>query len=225
MKKQLLMLGVTALVLGACGSDGEATGESAQDTSVAEQAVTSQESQTDTTADENTSSEESVEDSGDLPTQQPGDVIEAEGGTRTVVSTNYGINETKENGPFEVTVINAQVSQMEATDEALADLLGGEDLAMVSIELEVTNNSEDTNAIHPNQGTIVTNTGNQVDASIWVSDDVGGDFLGEVTKSGTVFFFYEGNPEEVENVRYIISSGHDENYESFGEDIEFSIDF
>lgn len=242
--KKILMTGLAStLLLAACDDDASDTetnleSEEVQDSSTEDEEVVEEDTATDVeedtedlddevTADEDESEdvEEVTEDDENLPDQQVGDVIESEGMSRTVIATNYGIDESIENGPFTVTLLNSQVSHLEIDDEEAAEYFDGDDLVMVSLQLEVTNDSSDTNSIYPDQGTIVTNTGKQVDADIWMSDSVGGDFYGEVTKDGDVFFFFEGEPEEITNVRYIVRSGHDEDYESFGDDIEFSIDF
>lgn len=211
MNKLLMTLLATTIILGAC-EESEGPTETASEETEAPDETTG-------TVEEETETDE------DSPQQQAGDVIEEDELTRTIIATNYGMNETQENGPFSLTLNNAQLSHVLIHDEDLADMMGGDDLVLVSIQLEVSNNSEDTNIIYPDQGTIVTNTGNQVDADFWFSDSLGGDFLGEVTKSGDVFFFFEGTPEEISTIRYIVGSGHDEDWENFGDDIEFSFDF
>lgn len=232
LKKVLLTGLASTFLLTACGSDDtEPAADEAEETTEtesSEESEASAEEETEESTDEDTSDEEAAEEEveeGDSPEQQVGDVIEEDGMTRTVVATNYGINETQESGPFTVTLLNAQISHLLIEDADTAEYFGGDDLALVSFEVEVSNNSEDTNMIYPDQGTIVTNAGDQVEADIFMSDSVGGDFLGEVTKTGGVYFTYEGDPEEITNVRYIVGSGSDENFDNFSEDLEFSIDF
>jgi len=230
--KNILIFGTSLLLLAACGidegstEDADATEEPeteqvAEDTDAEDTGAEESEAETEDTTE---GSDESSNEDSDTPEQQAGDVIEAEGGTRTVVATNYNINETVENGPFTVTLQNAQLSQFQPSPD-FVDMFGGEDLGMITVQVEVTNNSEDTNTIYPDQGIAVTDTGTQIDADLLMSDDVGGDFHGNVTKSGDVFFFFDGQAKEVSNVRYLVNSGSDENFESFGEDLEFSIDF
>lgn len=215
--KSLLLFGASALMLDACGTNEESS----------ETENTAEEAETEEVADDTVNeaeTEENDETDTDTPEQEAGDVIEADGGTRTIIATNYNINEEQENGPFTITVKNAQLSQFQPSED-MVDFFGGEDLGMVTLQLEVVNNSEETNLIYPDQGTVVTDTGQQIDAELFLSDDLGGEFYGEVTKTGDVFFFFDGQAEEVSNIRYLINSGTDEDFESFGEDIEFSIDF
>lgn len=228
--KKVLMIGLASmLLLAACDDEASDTDTDVESEEVEENTPDDEEVIEEDIATDEDEPEDDVEeiasDDENLPDQQVGDVIEGEGMSRTVISTNYGIDESIENGPFTVTLLNSQVSHLEIDDEEAAEYFDGDDLVMVSLQIEVTNDSSDTNSIYPDQGTIVTNTGKQVDADIWMSDSVGGDFYGEVTKDGDVFFFFEGDPEDITNVRYIVSSGHDDDFESFGDDIEFSVDF
>lgn len=219
-KKLVTFLGVSSLLLTACGGEQSEDAEST-DSSTEEDTEVVEEEEAEQVKDEvETESEE--EDSS--LTQQVGDTIEAEGGTRTIVGQVENINETQSSGPFEVTLLHSQLSQFQPAED-FVDIFGGEDLVLLTFQVEVTNNSEDTNTIHPDQGIAVTDNGNQVDAEIFLSDDVGGDFHGEVTKTGDVFFLYDGNADDVSSARYIINSGHDENFDNFGEDIEFTVEF
>lgn len=63
----------------------------------------------------------------------------------------------------------------------------------------------------------MTNTGEQVSADLWFSDDVGGEFLGKVKKEGNVLFFVKAMPEELADVKVVIDGPSDANYESIGE--------
>lgn len=50
------------------------------------------------------------------------------------------------------------------------------------VDVTAENTSDDTINFHPNQATITTNTGEQIQAEIFISDDVGGEFIGKVKK-------------------------------------------
>jgi len=218
--KSLLLFGASVLLLTGCGDNGEKTEGKARTEEPELEEVTDEE--VGNTEDIQNEEKEAID--SDSPEQQVGDVIEADGGTRTIIATNYGINETIENGPFSVTLKNAQLSQFQPTTDYV-EMFGGDNLGMVSIQVDVVNDSEDTNSIYPDQAIIVTDTGQQIDAETLFSDEVGGDFYGHVTKSGDVFFFFDGQAEDVSNIRLIIDSGYDEDFNSFGEDLEFSFDF
>lgn len=204
--RKLALFGTTALLLAGCGAEDVSTEDEDEST----------EPDTEEVAEESESVSEGE--------YKVGDTLEADGGTSEVVAVNYGINETVENGDFTVTLKDARLLQFEPSPE-FVDMFEDESLPMIAFNIDVTNNSDATNTIYPDQGVAVTDTGQQIDAELLFSDDVGGDFLGQVTKSGEVLFLGEGDASEISNVRYIIGSGHDEELESFGEDIEFTVDF
>lgn len=214
------VIAASALFLGACGSNEDSASTDPEETEVVNEETESdgETTEVDEEIDEGTEDLEASDGTDE------GEVTESEFGTMTVLSKKLDINETQENGPFQITLMNAQVAHLVPTEDYV-EFFGGDDLTVVAVELTVENTVEDTNVIYPDQGTIVTNTSKQVDANMLISDSIGGDFLGEVIKEGTVLFTFEDDPEAIDNVRYIIGSGSDENYENFGEDIEFSIDF
>lgn len=227
--KLLAALTASAFILGACATDEGDTGSADEETENVE-TVDDAETEADSEETNNESPEsdedEEGEESAELEPEETteGETEETELGSLTTYSQVLDINESQENGPFTITLLNANLAELEPS-EMYADFFDHDVVTVVGLEVSVENTNGDTNSIYPDQGTIVTNTGNQVDADLFFSDDVGGDFLGEVTKTGTVFFFFDGDTENIDNVRYIISSGHDEDWESFGEDIEFSISF
>lgn len=228
-KKLLATLTASAFILGACATDEGDTGSADEETEDVESVDDAEtEADSEEANDESPESEEDEEgdESAELEPEETteGETEETELGLLTTYGQVLDINESQDNGPFTVTVLNANLTELEPS-EMYADFFDYDVVTAVAIEVQVENTVGETNTIYPDQGTIVTNTGNQVDADIFFSDDVGGDFLGEVTKTGTVFFFFDGDTENIDNVRYIIDSGHDEDWESFGEDIEFSISF
>lgn len=227
MKKKLVTtLAISSLLLVACGGEEASSNEeSTEQTSSSTEQIEQTSESTEQTSTEQTSSSEETQSSEGTPKQQVGDVIEGDELSRTVTGTAYNIDETQSSGDFDVTLNNMQTSNVQVDDEATAELLGGTELGLIAAEIEVTNNSDATNTIHPNQANFVTDTGDQVSTNLWISDDVGGDFLGQVTKEGSVYATYEGNTEDVNEVRYIIDSGHNEDFENFGEDIEFTVEF
>lgn len=228
-KKLLVTLTASVFILGACATDEGDTGSADEETEDVESVDDAEtEADSEEANDESPESEEDEEgdESAELEPEETteGETEETELGLLTTYGRVLDINESQDNGPFTVTVLNANLTELEPS-EMYADFFDYDVVTAVAIEVQVENTVDETNTIYADQGTIVTNTGNQVDADIFFSDDVGGDFLGEVTKTGTVFFFFDGDTENIDNVRYIINSGHDEDWESFGEDLEFSISF
>lgn len=154
-----------------------------------------------------------------------GKVDKSEIGVRTTLKSKKGLDLTKESGPFTVNLTDIQISHLEPSS-SYKDMFGGKDeLTLVTIAVVVENNSTDTNSIYPDQGTITTNTKEQKDAHLFLSDGVGGDFIGEIIKSGNIIFLLDSPAEEINSLKYIIGGGSDESFNSLGEDIIFEINF
>lgn len=230
MKKIVSIVLLSSLLLVSCGEETSNTEENnSAEISQSTEESTSEETSVETTEDteENTNetdtSEKSDSEGSDLA--QVGDVEESDGMIKTITGTNYGINETSTSGPFEITILNAQTSQLEITDPNALEYFESENLSSVVLEIEVKHTSDDTNSIYPDQGYLVINDGNQIQADILLSDLLGDEYYGKSSKKGMVIFTYECNSEEINNVRYIVEGGFDENFDILGENIEFSIDF
>ena len=153
------------------------------------------------------------------------EVAENELGKLTVVNKNESVNMTQESGPFKITVNKVQVATLEV-DPDYQDMFENKDIVtVITLEIKVENKSTETNSIYPDQAIIVTNTKEQVEADLFFSDDVGGDFIGEVIKEGDVIFILDSPAEEITSFKYIIDGPHDEDFETIGEDITFELSF
>jgi hypothetical protein len=82
----------------------------------------------------------------------------------------------------------------------------------VGVKMTVENTSSDKKyTTYPDQATLVTSTGEQVDADLWVSDDVGGDFYEGVVKQGNIIFYLErGNAADITWVKLIWNSSYED---------------
>ncbi len=130
-----------------------------------------------------------------------------EGGIKkTPIVTNKSIDASGQVGPIKFKITGAQLSKCVADSDQGAKLFGvekGKEFAIVGIEMEVENTVDDEVDFFPNQGTIVTNLKEQVDAALFFSDDIGGQFLGKVKKSGQTYFICKNSvPDEITSVRY-----------------------
>lgn len=153
------------------------------------------------------------------------DVRESEIGKLIVFKKNENVNTIKESGPFTVKVNKMQVARLEVSENYKGMFDNKDVVTIVTLEVEVENNSTDTNSIYPDQGTIVTNTKEQKDAHLFLSGDVGGDFIGEVIKKDNVIFVLNSEAEEITNFKYIISGPVNANWDSIGEELTFELSF
>ena len=158
-----------------------------------------------------------------------GEVTKDSGMKKTPILTARNIGYKGEAGPIVYTVNGIQVASMNISDEDSASVLGvekGEDFTLVAIDMTVENTSDDDISFYPYMSTIVTNTKDQIESNWLLSDSVGGDFLGNVEKSGQIFWICENvNADDLSHIKWRIDSPHDEDYDHFGDDVVIEFEF
>lgn len=244
MKKRtlaLLLAMILAFGLAACGST--APTESAEDTegAVAEETEETEEAAEETDpAEDDAADAEEAESSGEPTATIEGNTItiQSEGRgkdadndsfTRTSVMENYSFDYAAESGPIVVHVTGIEMSNITFKDEAEAGLAGvsvGNEAGMVCLEISVENTSDQDIDFYPDQSVIVTNTKEQIDSAVFVSDDLGGTYLGQVRKEGYIYFFCSRSlAEELTHLQWRIDAPYDADGEDVGEDmaVEFEV--
>lgn len=79
-------------------------------------------------------------------------------------------------------------------------------VALVNLSIEVNNTTGKTISIYPDQGTLVVGN-EQVDADLWLSDSVGGDFMAGIMKEGgVVFLVMRTESDAISHVRYMVDA-------------------
>lgn len=204
--KKLLFVLLLVLFLAACGGEGE---ESGSEESSSNEVNASEETDSDSTEDEVTE----------------GDTIENEMGTFNITYKDKDIKDTYENGPMNLTITGVQVGTLEPSEDYKDMFDGKEKLTTITVGMNAENTSDETVSFYPNQAVLTTNAGDQVDADLFLSGDVGGDFFGEVKKEGEVIFLLDTPAEEIESGKLIINGSHDENIDRLGEDLQIELGF
>ena len=135
---------------------------------------------------------------------------------------------TVETGPMIFTVNWIQVSTVTIHDKSLCDLIGIEkdqEIACVTINATSENTAEDETDFYPDQGTIVTNTKEQVNASMIFSDEVGGFFYGPVIKEGGIAFLCpRSSAEEITHVTFRCEAPSDTSFAPLGDPVVIDFD-
>ena len=73
---------------------------------------------------------------------------------------------------------------------------------------------------------ILTNTKEQVSSEVFLSDSVGGDYIGKVKKSGTIFFILKNSSaDDINTITYHVDAPCDENFESVGDQVSVELKF
>ena len=97
-------------------------------------------------------------------------------------------------------------------------------VTVITLELEVENLSDETLSVYPDQGTIVTNTKEQKNADLVLSDELGGELIGKVVKKGNVIFLLDSEADQIEHIKYLIDAPHNESLDSIGDKYVFELD-
>lgn len=203
MKRKIITLALVAtmtLSFAACGDSNTQSGGSAESSAPAEQQAEQQE-----------------------PT-----VEEQDGMRKETYYTNKDLNLSGETGPIKYTVSSIQVSNVSTTDDAIAALLGieaNQKVGLVVVDFDVENTSADTISWYPDQATITTNTQEQADANMFLNDgDVGGDYIGNVKKSGQVMFILpNSDAKDLTQVSIHVDGPYDANFNTVGDAVTIDI--
>ena len=126
-----------------------------------------------------------------------GEPVDEEGMKKTPVVTTRGINYETMLGPVLFKINSIQISVISANNETYASYVGietGKEYTLISIDMTVENTSDEDVYFYPDQSTVITDHKEQITANLLASDSVGGDFYGNVEKTGQVFFIAEKTP-------------------------------
>lgn len=210
------------LSLAACGN---ATVESEKEV-VTENAVkTEEDSQSEVAVSENAS--EPAEQNDDESTV--GTVVNENGISKIPVVTDKELNSTGSAGPINYSIDAIQISKLTATTDDMASMLDIEkdkEAALVVVDVTVENTSEDDITFYMDQAVLVSSTKEQVEPNMWLSDYLGGDFLGQVVKSGSLMYILpNSSAEDITAVTLRASAPIDADWNSLSEDISIELSF
>ena len=168
---------------------------------------------------------ENGEAAGDIDKEEAevGDTVTTEAGEMTLKAQNDDI-EAIETGPFIVDIEQVNAVSGELNPQS-AEMFGSEQLEYIQIDMQVENTSEEDLIFYAGQAQIVTNTGEQLESDMWLSDHIDGEFMGGVIQEGTLIYPLEqSQANEIETVRIVISAPQDEDWQEVGEEIDFEVE-
>lgn len=194
MKKLLLGLPITAaLLLGACGETAVEKVEKSDAPAAAEK----EQKETNTKEDKRT-----------------------ELGKVTDYYSNDKLNYSIKTGPMKLEFSKIMVYEIELKEQYKAQFKGADVINVIALKSKVENTSKDLVNFYPDQATIVTDTKEQIDASMIASDHIGGEFIGEVEKEGTVAFLLNKSVADVKKISINIDGPSNDSFDRVGEDIK-----
>ncbi|MEK3890207.1 hypothetical protein [Bacillus sp. FSL K6-3431] len=210
----VLLLGLT-LVLGACGSDTvkisggdkkpkeESAKEAEKDKEVPEEVKKEAETEN-----------ENVQEDDDLKA------------TNTFTNKELGI--TGEVGPMKYEISGIQLKELEPKTQETADMFEveiGDKVHVITIALSGENTSEEDMTFYLGQATIITNTKEQLEPDMILSEYIEGDYLGQVEHEGfNVYILNKSTVKDLESIEIRISAPTDSGFETVGEDIKHVIE-
>lgn len=131
---------------------------------------------------------------------------------------SFDVDKSLVSGPMELRISKVTL------DPAYKSSEYSDPINAVIFAVEVENSSADTVTWHPAQGEIVLNTKEQAETGLFNSDDVGGEFKGEVIKKGNIVFEVESNLDGITNIEYFVSGAFDDGFDRIGEDVMVEIE-
>lgn len=143
---------------------------------------------------------------------------------KTILKNMENLNFEQISGPIRAKITGIQIGKIK-TNESSKKLFNNKDeVNFVVITMEVENTTGDTVGVYPDQGTLVTNTKEQVDANMFLSNgNLGGEYIGNVIKKGNVVFVVDSNLDEINNIKFTFDGPHDSSFERLGENITFDL--
>ena len=127
-------------------------------------------------------------------------------------------------GTMNMNISHLKIGELKAKDDYL-DLFNGEDtVTAIMFHVFAKNTSNKTISFYPDHAMITTNTNDQVTAETYFSDDVGGDFIGQVKKEGNIIFFLRTPPEEINTLTLVINGPYNQDFVSVGEDVKMTFE-
>lgn len=203
---------VSALMLGACGGEGEDT--SKNETPASEDVVEKEK--------EKETEKEAAEE------EQDSDIEEDENMRVENYYTNKELNVTGTAGPMKYNISAVQLKKITLKSEEAASLFQanvGDEVQGITIALDGENTSDEDISFYLGQATIITNTKEQLEPEMLLSEHIEGDYLGKVTHEGYNFYVLKNSTvDQLESIEIRISAPTNSNFDDLGEDIKHIIE-
>lgn len=205
---------ISALLLGACGNEATSIQDSKDEVTNASAETASTESEAKV--------EESAEEAVDSNVEE-NDEMRVEN-----VYTNKELGITGEAGPMKYNISAVQLKKITLKTESAATMFDanvGDEVYGITIALDGENTSDEDISFYLGQATVITNTKEQLEPDMWLSEHVEGDYLGKVAHEGYNFYKLEKSTvDELETIEIRISAPVNSNFDSLSEDIKHVIE-
>lgn len=140
-----------------------------------------------------------------------------------IVKAGRGIENQYKVGDLDFSIYGAALVHVKPNTEELKEYWG-EETDLILIAYDVVNNSDQQLNLYPTQRKIVTNTQEQLDPDIFVSDG-DGELLGNVKSKGGIVYYPESNLDDINEITYYLEKAYDKDFNPVGEDHQIKITF
>src|SRR5699024_3718645 len=165
--------------------------------------------------EDNKNKEQEVENKKEIDTDFGKQIIEYE---------KKGKIEEKKSGDVTLDITEISVGKLEINDDYKTDFDNRDDVTLVTVKMKAENKGKDKVSFYADQAVLTTNKGEQSEANLMVSEDVGGEFKEEDKKEGKIYYEVESEPDEIEKITLDVNGVSNEEFESLGDDITIEIE-
>lgn len=107
-------------------------------------------------------------------------------------------------GPVNMTIENVTVADIIPNSDVASFFDNRDRVRAVIMTVKIENTSEQDVSFFPDSSVMTTDTGEQVDADSWMSNETGGDMLGKVKKEGQIWYVLKNEKADIKKVKFVI---------------------
>ena len=223
---------LVALALTACGGEAATTKEEVKEEPAVEEVKTTEEEVTEAPEKEDQPNEEVVdeveesEEDDDYynPNNIGKTIKDPELGEVTIVKAGRDIENTYKVGDLDFSIYGAALATIKTNNQELKDYWQNDEVDVIMLATRISNNSDKTISLYSTQDKIVTDTREQLDPDLLLSQGAG-EILGNVDDESANIYYPESNLEDINEFTFYLSSGYNEEFGTVGEDQQIKITF
>lgn len=171
--------------------------------------------------------EKTTEKSTETDDSKTGEIIEENGMKKIPVMTDKKLNMKGKTGPIKYSIDGIQVSKFTATNDEMAKTLEidkDKEIALIALNVSAENTNDKTINFYLGQATITTDTKEQVEPDVMLSENIDGEFLGKVKHEGTnIYILKKSKADNINKIKLFVDAPSDENFEDVGNKVELEL--
>lgn len=203
----LLLLSMV-LVLAACGSDTVKISEDDKSSSEGSEKKIVEKKEDAVEVDENVQEDDSLKT------------------TNTYTNKELAISGEVGSMKYEIPAIQLKVIEPKNQETAdMFDVAIGDKVHAITVKLNGENTSEEDMNFYLGQATVITDTKEQLEPDMFLSEHIDGEYLGQVAHEGfNVYVLKKSTVEDLNTVEVRISAPTNSNWDTIGEDVKHVIE-